>query len=163
MRAPRRLELSVATVALILAACGSRTPLLLGDQATSDAGTTAPDTGTSPPCALAAGAAATLASYGGPASDLSVDATNLYWLAGSSVLALPICGGSITTLAQVPYALGLTSDATSLYAVVSNHGSPMPPYSTQIVRVDKATGVTSTLSTAPLPGGVAVAVDATNV
>ena len=94
----------LVTAGACLPACGSRTALL---DARGAAGGGA--------ACIAGGGTVTLASAQDSPSNLVVDSANAYWLSGSNVMAVSLCGGTPVTLASGQEPTGLAVDATSVY------------------------------------------------
>jgi hypothetical protein len=163
--------LPIAALLPLTVACGSRTGLLASTEPAPsiDAGDDAPETSTaSPDCPIAAGTAMTLASDRGTGEAIQVGATDVYWSDGQGLYAVPICGGSVTTIASSPDApghfldvAGLAVDAANLYWDTLSLGPSGPTYA--LNRTPQAGGATVTLATITTGAGGAVVSDGTTV
>src|SRR5699024_8147416 len=83
--------------------------------------------------------------------DIAVDSASVYWTTTATVMKVPLGGGSATTLATPPSAVGIAIDSTSVYwtSPVGHGGS--------VMKVPRAGGTSTTLaSTGQNPGGIAV-------
>ena len=163
----RVVELAFGGVAVITAACGSRTGLdvLLTGEGTGapppvPSSSGAPMSACTPP---AAGAIVTLATSPNRWGALAVDSTAVYAIngaGGGNVVKVPLCGGTPITVARAN-AMALAIDAANVYWTDSPTGSGFTVYA-----ASKTGGTPRALATLPYappnpgtPGASGIAVD----